>query len=133
PQSRPRPYTLAARAPHAPHPAASMTFFSFFPRYASHRALHSFPTRRSSDLGLGHARHGNHLERGRFTGPRHGPRGGDHGHLGVPDRKSTRLNSSHQIISYAVFCLKKKKKPHATQPSDTQVIHTKRKTRHRKR
>src|SRR5258708_15436004 len=33
---------------------------------------------------------------------------------GVPlaatsDRKSTRLNSSHQIISYAVFCLKKKK------------------------
>src|SRR5258708_29676240 len=27
----------------------------------------------------------------------------------VEDRKSTRLNSSHQIISYAVFCLKKKK------------------------
>src|SRR5258708_31850277 len=31
------------------------------------------------------------------------------GHL-ERDRKSTRLNSSHQIISYAVFCLKKKKK-----------------------
>src|SRR5258708_695832 len=32
------------------------------------------------------------------------------------DRKSTRLNSSHQIISYAVFCLKKKKKsPSANQ------------------
>src|SRR5690349_23341548 len=30
--------------------------------------------------------------------------------LGVPDRKSTRLNSSHVEISYAVFCLKKKKK-----------------------
>src|SRR5258708_25717380 len=31
------------------------------------------------------------------------------------DRKSTRLNSSHQIISYAVFCLKKKKhKPPST-------------------
>src|SRR5438552_11064198 len=29
--------------------------------------------------------------------------------LGEQDRKSTRLNSSHQIISYAVFCLKKKK------------------------
>src|SRR5258708_15238500 len=29
---------------------------------------------------------------------------------GVTDRKSTRLNSSHQIISYAVFCLKKKKR-----------------------
>src|SRR5258708_13939465 len=28
---------------------------------------------------------------------------------GRGDRKSTRLNSSHQIISYAVFCLKKKK------------------------
>src|SRR5258708_31926204 len=33
-----------------------------------------------------------------------GPRGGN-----IGDRKSTRLNSSHQIISYAVFCLKKKK------------------------
>src|SRR5258708_17124170 len=30
------------------------------------------------------------------------------------DRKSTRLNSSHQIISYAVFCLKKKKKAKET-------------------
>src|SRR5260221_3494161 len=29
---------------------------------------------------------------------------------GRPDRKSTRLNSSHTVISYAVFCLKKKKK-----------------------
>src|SRR5256885_4070327 len=29
--------------------------------------------------------------------------------LGVLDRKSTRLNSSHLVISYAVFCLKKKK------------------------
>src|SRR5260221_2019963 len=28
----------------------------------------------------------------------------------VSDRKSTRLNSSHTVISYAVFCLKKKKK-----------------------
>src|SRR5258708_31240651 len=30
----------------------------------------------------------------------------------VTDRKSTRLNSSHQIISYAVFCFKKKTDPH---------------------
>src|SRR5258708_20767972 len=30
----------------------------------------------------------------------------------LQDRKSTRLNSSHQIISYAVFCLKKKKIPY---------------------
>src|SRR5258708_9333076 len=39
--------------------------------------------------------------RARVGGP---PRGEATG-----DRKSTRLNSSHQIISYAVFCLKKKK------------------------
>src|SRR5947207_6164103 len=31
-----------------------------------------------------------------------------------PDRKSTRLNSSHTVISYAVFCLKKKKHKHMT-------------------
>src|SRR2546430_11559137 len=31
--------------------------------------------------------------------------------LSYSDRKSTRLNSSHSQISYAVFCLKKKKKP----------------------
>src|SRR5256885_8423536 len=30
----------------------------------------------------------------------------------IEDRKSTRLNSSHLVISYAVFCLKKKKKSH---------------------
>src|SRR5438132_7396152 len=31
---------------------------------------------------------------------------------GSGDRKSTRLNSSHTVISYAVFCLKKKKRKH---------------------
>src|SRR5258708_21700215 len=36
-----------------------------------------------------------------------------HGYHWVPDRKSTRLNSSHQIISYAVFCLKKKNEIYA--------------------
>src|SRR6202022_4753728 len=38
------------------------------------------------------------------------------------DRKSTRLNSSHTVISYAVFCLKKKKtldKTHAAKPANT--------------
>src|SRR5438477_2972706 len=45
------------------------------------------------------------------------------------DRKSTRLNSSHMSISYAVFCLKKKtiKRPHGDQrpprPPQTQHIH----------
>src|SRR5438552_14608155 len=48
------------------------------------------------------------------------PRGGDVKPRRRPrppearDRKSTRLNSSHQIISYAVFCLKKKKSPPTT-------------------
>src|SRR5256885_12037182 len=37
------------------------------------------------------------------------------------DRKSTRLNSSHLVISYAVFCLKKKKT--ATIPNSTYVAH----------
>src|SRR5437764_12812395 len=47
----------------------------------------------------------------------HPPGAEDGGQLAVqdginqgPDRKSTRLNSSHRCISYAVFCLKKKKK-----------------------
>src|SRR2546426_1875051 len=34
------------------------------------------------------------------------------------DRKSTRLNSSHLVISYAVFCLKKKKKTHSSTSSE---------------
>src|SRR5688500_20051648 len=34
----------------------------------------------------------------------------------APDRKSTRLNSSHLVISYAVFCLKKKNIAQATPP-----------------
>src|SRR5437867_4749945 len=36
--------------------------------------------------------------------------GASSGRLRLIDRKSTRLNSSHRTISYAVFCLKKKKK-----------------------
>src|SRR5256885_3144056 len=43
-------------------------------------------------------------ERVRVRGTLHRPSS-----LRVPDRKSTRLNSSHLVISYAVFCLKKKK------------------------
>src|SRR5207244_9078102 len=50
---------------------------------------------------------------GRARGPPADPCREDSGHqhaqhLFVQDRKSTRLNSSHQISSYAVFCLKKK-------------------------
>src|SRR5207248_4363321 len=45
-------------------------------------------------------------------GDQHRPPGDLVGQRRRPDRKSTRLNSSHRTISYAVFCLKKKK--HAT-------------------
>src|SRR3712207_8397704 len=50
--------------------------------------------------------------RGRPRGPRQHGADADRGPAAGPvaDRKSTRLNSSHANISYAVFCLKKKKK-----------------------
>src|SRR5258708_13037148 len=44
--------------------------------------------------------------------------------LGGVDRKSTRLNSSHQIISYAVFCLKKKKNTHDPSSYLTSILHS---------
>src|SRR5256885_13931518 len=50
------------------------------------------------------------ISRNRMQGPE-GPRSSAWSSRGsLPDRKSTRLNSSHLVISYAVFCLKKKKK-----------------------
>src|SRR5437899_9018839 len=68
--------------------------------------VHSFPTRRSSDLvravehrALVRRVHGHHA--GSLFGR-------------ILDRKSTRLNSSHLGISYAVFCLKKKNKERST-------------------
>src|SRR5947209_15530937 len=77
----------------------------FSSSHGGHPDLHSFPTRRSSDLRLtlGHApghRQRIHTEPVRFAA---------HVALRLQDRKSTRLNSSHANISYAVFCLKKKK------------------------
>src|SRR5207244_13493254 len=84
--------------------------------------LLSFPTRRSSDLaetGGGSIKvddiggsvsaetGGDYIDVGTVGGDVNLQTGG--GRISI-DRKSTRLNSSHQIISYAVFCLKKKKK-----------------------
>src|SRR5699024_12069794 len=63
------------------------------------RGLRSFPTRRSSDLG---ALGCDDAEPARHVGD-------DRRACHQGDRKSTRLNSSHVSISYAVFCLKKKK------------------------
>src|SRR5690606_39764869 len=97
-----------------------LKLFSFFISSSrAPRALHSFPTRRSSDLPSVH-----------LTNCRGGCGGYSCNrllHFGAvdassccchrclcggsfpQDRKSTRLNSSHVKISYAVFCLKKKK------------------------
>src|SRR5690606_41834576 len=102
-------------------------------RSGHHRVLHSFPTRRSSDLGRlrrqapeGSGRR--ECEAEEAAGRPDAGSGGTEGasvkkmvgpaakreavaHLqavmGLSDRKSTRLNSSHVKISYAVFCLKK--------------------------
>src|SRR5699024_11456334 len=95
--------------------------------------LHSFPTRRSSDLSIGEvAKYQNiskqtlifydkvGLFRPAWVDPENGYRYYSASQLdyldtilimkqiGFSDRKSTRLNSSHVSISYAVFCLKKK-------------------------
>src|SRR5206468_10550225 len=92
------------------------------------RFLHSFPTRRSSDLesrlSRGSARVVHHRLGVTAAGVQSSARpsspgdpsrkghsancGGLHDRQPARDRKSTRLNSSHDQISYAVFCLKKK-------------------------
>src|SRR5438552_8125833 len=90
-------------------------------RHAAHRKPHSFPTRRSSDLDDNPG--GDSFRRSRRPRRRVKLLLDEDVGEGIPqawtsaplvkeqlhatDRKSTRLNSSHQIISYAVFCLKK--------------------------
>src|SRR5205814_9407075 len=96
-------------------------------------ALHSFPTRRSSDLvttlnvltgaiglGLGFGLQSvasnfvsgfvllmdKSIKPGDVISFTTGTSGASAGNFGLVDRKSTRLNSSHLGISYAVFCLK---------------------------
>src|SRR5258708_24532834 len=56
------------------------------------------------------ARHERGIEQGQGRNSRRVRLYGCRAHPTAGDRKSTRLNSSHQIISYAVFCLKKKNK-----------------------
>src|SRR5438034_7161833 len=51
----------------------------------------------------------------------HGPPARDRTKRQELDRKSTRLNSSHTVISYAVFCLKKKKKQTHKKNNATQI------------
>src|SRR5687768_18292777 len=81
-------------------------------RSSAPRGLRSFPTRRSSDLEPGEAdrvvaARGVAVDVEDLDGVVH--LGGVAGAgMEAVDRKSTRLNSSHGYISYAVFCLKKK-------------------------
>src|SRR5207249_10549756 len=95
--------------------------------HATHRDLPSFPTRRSSDLDFpairaAHERIRAYIHRTPvLTSSRLDAASGaslffkcenfqkDGAFKARGDRKSTRLNSSHVSISYAVFCLKKKK------------------------
>src|SRR5439155_19550742 len=90
----------------------------FFKGYGAHRDLHSFPTRRSSDLRPRSWRSwiGTSSARTRPSAPWRS-RSATAGVARTcrtsygTDRKSTRLNSSHVATSYAVFCLKKKIHP----------------------
>src|SRR5204862_7031703 len=102
---------LRARRPRVLHRCSPVLRPLYPLRHPLH--LHSFPTRRSSDLELlefvatevdelESKREMAHIERIMREGT-----GADRM---IRDRKSTRLNSSHVEISYAVFCLKKKKK-----------------------
>src|SRR5947208_3845393 len=106
----------------------------FFCKGCGHPSyLHSFPTRRSSDLGVDEIGMLYRGEDSQITSYLEHAVGGElAGNLAdvcpvgallqkpqILDRKSTRLNSSHQIISYAVFCLKKKKNTTATSQSHT--------------
>src|SRR5438034_7997847 len=101
-------------------------FVSFFKSYLDLLDLHSFPTRRSSDLSVPSLTATSAQTRSSssffaMSWP---------GQLIAKneDRKSTRLNSSHTVISYAVFCLKKKKKKkkktkiNSITPTNTKVI-----------
>src|SRR5437868_15514236 len=83
-------------------------YFFFFHLSPSPPYLHSFPTRRSSDLSSfspGKASVPPAILSGTAIRSRSASKKIGSG----LDRKSTRLNSSHVSISYAVFCLKKKK------------------------
>src|SRR5437899_6877857 len=95
-----------------------MFLFFFFFNDPATTEIYTFPTRRSSDLRnnerqypLGFVRTGASL---RFPSKE----------SFSSDRKSTRLNSSHLGISYAVFCLKKKNHESCTNKTTTSSMNT---------
>src|SRR5205807_4814767 len=108
------------------HIHSSSSFIFTYHRPPSH--LHSFPTRRSSDLTYRRAASRERIRSRRSLPPHRStcfaPTASNTSQTSwsgasttmmsatcskPSDRKSTRLNSSHLVISYAVFCLKKKK------------------------
>src|SRR2546429_6709645 len=102
----------------------TVAFFFFFFKSSAHPGFLPSPPPHPSPV-VGRSRHSRSAREG---GPRAGRRPAhEHpAHRALPgrlrpgeDRKSTRLNSSHGYISYAVFCLKKKKDktPQSTSPS----------------
>src|SRR5690349_22705691 len=92
-----------------------MPLYLFFQCADPHRDLHSFPTRRSSDLPFGRLSMSTRVPSVSVRLFSSSIISGDLSCFRIlsvamrrADRKSTRLNSSHVEISYAVFCLKKK-------------------------
>src|SRR5690348_17861896 len=97
PRSTLFPYTTLFRSPHRGDVGAAVGHVA--PRGTAvgglpHAAVHGAKVEDERPRGIARHRHG-------------------------PDRKSTRLNSSHPSISYAVFCLKKKNK---TEDDDTTAV-----------
>src|SRR2546426_3898134 len=94
------------------------TLFPYTPLSRSRRQMRApeVPPRhfRHADTELGHEDEVDAQREHRSAGhagdaPALADQGADDDQGGEQDRKSTRLNSSHLVISYAVFCLKKKK------------------------
>src|SRR3989454_5857959 len=93
---------------------------TLFPYTTLFRSLERAPRDQPGDLGVARGR--KRADQGDEAGggaaaARPGAVPGAGGVLAVRDRKSTRLNSSHLVISYAVFCLKKKKEDYAEKPT----------------
>src|SRR5438477_4924245 len=84
---------------------------TLFPYTTLFRSLPGIPTRRRSEPGTDGLPTVRGDRRGEFPVGRQ------------PDRKSTRLNSSHMSISYAVFCLKKKKKNNKNSLNYTKILY----------
>src|SRR5207248_9994147 len=91
-------------------PPPSSTLFPYTTLFRSNAGAHPTAARRLRDVAPPHPRRSDHsrLERGDLDAAAVRGRELSAAHPRMIDRKSTRLNSSHRTISYAVFCLKKR-------------------------